>query len=70
LLEPAQSCLVRARFVLESEAAIAVDQLEVKDGQTPAAALLLPPGEFNIDVQDGTGVQLRILKAKMEGTRK
>jgi len=66
----ATSCLVRARFVSESDAAVAVDQIEVKADQVAQATLLLPPGEFNIDVEDAAGKRLEIFKAQVSATRK
>jgi hypothetical protein len=62
----AKACLVQARLASESDAAIAIDQIEVKAGQTPPATLMLPAGEFNIAVQDAAGKQIRRLTAKMQ----
>jgi hypothetical protein len=67
---PARNCLVQARLTTESDAAIAIDQIEVTAGQALPATLMLPVGEFNIDVQDAAGTQLRRSKARVSGVRK
>jgi hypothetical protein len=50
----ADRCLLKARFAQESAEAIPVDELEViKDKAAPA--LMLPKGEFMVEVQDTSG---------------
>jgi hypothetical protein len=66
----ARNCLVQARLTSESDAAIAIDQIEVTAGQALPATLMLPIGEFNIDMLDAGGTQIRRLQAKVRGTRK
>lgn len=50
----APRCLARARVAREAADAIPIDQLEVSAAR-PAPALMLPAGEFIIDVQDPAG---------------
>ncbi len=50
----AQRCLVRARITSEGSDAIPIDQLEVSASR-PAPALMLPAGEFIVEVQDPKG---------------
>lgn len=53
----ATRCLVRARFASESEEAVPVDQLEVIT-RLPIPALMLPAGQFVIEVQNAEGKQI------------
>jgi hypothetical protein len=53
----APRCLVRARSSREGADAIPIDQLEVL-AERPAQALMLPAGEFIIEVQDPEGKSL------------
>jgi hypothetical protein len=50
----ARRCLVRARAAREGADAIPIDQLEIL-AERPAAILMLPAGEFIIEVQDTEG---------------
>jgi len=56
-------CLVRARAAPESSDAIPVDELEITADQR-APTLMLPRGEFVIDVQDSAGNTLRTLSVR------
>jgi hypothetical protein len=59
-------CLVRARIASEPADAIPIDQLEVL-AERPAPALMLPAGEFTIEVQDPDGrpvMNFRIRKGR------
>jgi hypothetical protein len=53
----APRCMVRARSAREGADAIPIDQLEVL-AERPAAALMLPAGEFIIEVEDPEGKPL------------
>jgi hypothetical protein len=64
----APRCLVRARSAREGADAIPVDQLEVF-AERPAAALMLPAGEFIVEVEDPEGKPLanfRVRKGRPE----
>lgn len=50
-------CLVRARFAAESADAVPVDQIEVRGATQPA--LMLPKGNFIIEVENAKGNRLR-----------
>ncbi|MGH9848743.1 MAG: hypothetical protein ACREBD_02690 [Blastocatellia bacterium] len=53
----AARCLVRARALGEAADAIPIDQLEISANRQ--ASLLLPVGEFNLEVQDPEGKTIR-----------
>jgi hypothetical protein len=55
-------CLVRARFAGESAEAVSIDQIEAKTNR--ANALLLPKGNFIIEVQDVSGNLLKTFNVR------
>jgi hypothetical protein len=55
-------CLVRARFAEESADAVSIDQIEAKTNH--ANALLLPTGNFIVEVQDAQGKKLKTFNVK------
>ena len=59
----APRCLVRARSAREGADAIPIDQLEVL-AERPATALMLPAGEFIIEVQDPEGKPLTTFRVR------
>ena len=63
--ESAPRCLARARSAREGADAIPIDQLEVL-AEDPAPALMLPAGEFIIEVQDPEGKPLTNFRVRKE----
>lgn len=59
----AARCLVRARFEAESDDAVAVDQVEAITGQANAV-LMLPAGEFVLEVKDAADRMLKTYRIK------
>lgn len=57
-----KNCLVRARFVHESADAVPIDQIEVR-GNTKTA-LMLPDGDFLIEVENASGKKLKAWRVK------
>jgi hypothetical protein len=58
-------CLVRARAANESEGATPLDQLEVL-AKRPAPALMLPAGEFVIEIQDPEGKPVKNFRIRKD----
>jgi hypothetical protein len=61
----APRCLVRARSAREGADAIPIDQLEVL-AERPAPALMLPAGEFIIEVEDPEGKPITNFRVRKE----
>ena len=61
-------CLVSARAVGEAATAVPFDKLEITSGK-PQPALLLPAGDFIIEVQDPEGKQLQKLPVRISKDR-
>jgi hypothetical protein len=61
----APRCLVRARSSREGADAIPIDQLEVL-AERPATALMLPAGEFIIEVEDPGGKPIKSFRVRKE----
>lgn len=57
-----KNCLVRARFAAESADAVPVDQIEARTGTKNA--LMLPKGDFIIEVETATGRSLKTWRVK------
>jgi hypothetical protein len=63
--DAAQRCLVRARSAREGADAIPIDQLEVL-AEHPAPALMLPAGEYIIEVEDPEGKPITSFRVRKE----
>ena len=57
-----KKCLVRARFVSESADAVPIDQIEVRTNTK--TALMLPKGDFFIEVESDAGKKLKTWRVK------
>jgi hypothetical protein len=65
ICDSATRCLVRARVAGESFDAIPIDQVEVVTGRN-IPALMLPAGEFTLEIEDATGKRQKTFQIKLK----